>query len=70
MFHSHLHTTNILGSLTWVDLLICRDTIGINDVLEPLSELVVPVVRGRNFLCFHAIQDRRNRAPTSLLQTK
>lgn len=55
MTHSHLNTTDVLGSLTWVDLLICRDAVGINDVLEPLRELVVPVVSGWNFLCFHAI---------------
>lgn len=43
--------------LTWIDFSIAGDSIGINEVLEPLGELISSVERGWDLSCRHEVED-------------
>jgi len=56
--------------LTWVDLAVAADSIGVHDVLEARGELVGLVVGGRGLLALHPVEDGRHGGAALLLEKR
>ena len=54
---------------TWINFLVARDAVRVNDALEYTRELVGPVECWRDLLSRHSIENRRHTTTAVLLET-